>query len=80
MAVIRWRMSKTPDKQAQEAQHMAQLDYAVEVAKGIGALAKKIGVAQPVVSNWRLRKRVPPGWLKFLASKYKLKGKNEKPN
>lgn len=38
---------------------MDYLSKAVELAGGVGALAKKIGVGQSVVSNWRARGNVP---------------------
>ena len=34
---------------------MKSLDIAVSVLGGVGKLASAIGVAQPVVSNWRAR-------------------------
>jgi len=37
------------------------LDKAIEVCGGVTALARKIGTAQPVVSNWLTRRRVPAG-------------------
>jgi DNA-binding transcriptional regulator YdaS (Cro superfamily) len=39
---------------------MDALTRAIEIAGGVGALAEKINVKQPVVSNWRARGgRVP---------------------
>lgn len=40
---------------------MNALDKAVKAAGGVTSLAESLGVGQSVVSNWRKRKRVPPG-------------------
>jgi len=39
---------------------MKSLDKAVQVVGGVNELARRIGVGQSVVSNWRARKSVPP--------------------
>lgn len=46
------------------------LDFAIESAGGVCKLARSLGVKQNVVSNWRLRGRVPAGWLTVLTMKY----------
>lgn len=38
---------------------MSALDKAVKAAGGTSALAKKIGVTQAAVSNWKKRKSIP---------------------
>lgn len=35
------------------------LEIAITEAGGVGRLAEKLGIGQPVVSNWRKRGRVP---------------------
>ena len=39
---------------------MEALNKAIQRAGGVGKLAEAIGVGQSVVSNWRLRKTLPP--------------------
>lgn len=39
---------------------MHALDEAIFKAGGVSKLARKIGVTQQVVSNWRCRKSLPP--------------------
>jgi DNA-binding transcriptional regulator YdaS (Cro superfamily) len=40
---------------------MDALDKAVKAAGGVTSLADSLGVGQSTVSNWRKRRRVPPG-------------------
>ena len=40
---------------------MDALDKAVKAAGGVTSLADSLGVVQSTVSNWRKRRRVPPG-------------------
>lgn len=40
---------------------MDALDKAVKAAGGVTSLADSLGVGQSAVSNWRKRRRVPPG-------------------
>ncbi len=46
------------------------LDHAITAAGGVTNLAKELGVRQNVVSNWRLRKRVPLPWQRILLTEY----------
>lgn len=39
---------------------MQVLDVATKAAGGVSELARKVGVAQGAVSNWRKRGRIPP--------------------
>jgi DNA-binding transcriptional regulator YdaS (Cro superfamily) len=41
---------------------MTALERAIKASGGTSAVAKKLGVSQPVVSNWIARKRVPAAW------------------
>lgn len=49
------------------------LDHAIAVSHGVNLLAKKLGVKQNVVSNWRHRGRIPKGWETVLNIKFKNK-------
>ena len=39
---------------------MEALDRAISAADGVNELARRLGIRQSVVSNWRARKSVPP--------------------
>ena len=49
---------------------MEILDIAIEAARGVGKLADALGVKQNVVSNWRLRQKLPKPWDMVLRKKY----------
>lgn len=43
---------------------MDELERAIELAGGVGALARQLGIKNAnVISNWRARKSVPLPWL-----------------
>lgn len=46
------------------------LDAAIKAEGGVSALAKAIDVLPNVISNWRARDSVPPGYIKLLEIKY----------
>ena len=47
------------------------LEIAITHERGVGRLAKELGVKQNVVSAWRSRKVIHPGWALGLSLKYK---------
>ena len=47
------------------------LEIAIQHEKGVGNLARALGINQNVVSNWRMRQRLPQSWVVALSSKYK---------
>ena len=49
---------------------MEILDIAIKSAKGVGKLAKALGVEQNVVSNWKWRGKLPKPWELVLKTKY----------
>lgn len=51
---------------------MYELEYSINKAGSVGALAALIGVRQNVVSNWRMRNSVPEGWLAYLRLRFKI--------
>lgn len=46
------------------------LDIAIDAAGGVGKLAAALGVRQNVVSNWRMREKLPKPWEMVLRAKY----------
>jgi hypothetical protein len=49
---------------------MQILQHAIDTAGGVGKLAKELGIAQNVVSNWKARERLPIAWSQLLELKY----------
>jgi len=54
------------------------LEKAIQHAGSVNKLAESIGVRQNVISNWRARKKVPPGWEQLLKIKYDRQPQPEK--
>lgn len=57
---------------------MNTLELAIKAEGSVKALAKSLGVAQNVVSNWRSRDRLPRPWSLVLEYKYPSKTKKSK--
>jgi hypothetical protein len=47
------------------------LEIAIAHERGVGRLATELGAKQNVVSAWRMRKIIHPGWALGLRLKYK---------
>lgn len=49
---------------------MNDLEQAIQISGGVGALAKDLGVPNPnAISMWRKRGRVPLPWMKLIESR-----------
>lgn len=49
---------------------MNLLNSAIKHEGGVGKLAQALGESQTVVSNWRLRNKIPRSWQLVLQLKY----------
>lgn len=49
---------------------MKILEIAIDREGGVGKLAATLGVRPNVVSNWRLRQRLPRSWRLVLEARY----------
>jgi len=50
---------------------METLEIAIAESGGFSALARALGTSQAVVSNWKMRGSVPPGWMAAIRLKFK---------